>query len=75
MKKICLPVCCWEMSLHTKREEVADAEWKKGGREERYDGKKINRNECLVSAGLVLIFGEITQAKSSEIIPAVGLKE
>lgn len=38
-------------------------------------GKKINGNECLVSAVLVLIFGDIMQAKSSEIMPAVRLKE
>ena len=48
---------------------------RKGEEKKDMTGKKINRSECLVSAVLVLIFGEIMQAKSSEIIPAVGLKE
>lgn len=31
------------MSLHTKAEEVADAEQKKGGREEKCDGQNNNQ--------------------------------
>lgn len=61
------------MPLHAKT-EVTDAEQQMKEKED-VDGREINRSDCLVWEVMFLLFREIMQAKSSKIIPTVGLKE